>query len=194
MAGKRGLTNDIVVSAAVNIVEEKGINGLSIQDLAAKLGVKPSSLYNHISGLADIRNGLAKVSLQKLEETIRNVAVGRGGAQALEEMAFAYRRFAKENPELYKAFIDSAVLEDPNVDEAAQSLARVVYRVLESYNLDHEEQIHFTRIFRSNLHGFVSLEAAGFFLKKVDVNETFAKMVKSYIDLLNNHENAKRRG
>ncbi len=188
MSQKRGLDMDTILNAAAELAEEAGLENVTLLQVAEKLGVKSPSLYNHVSGLKDLSAGMAKLSINKLEETIRNAAVGRGGAQALEEMAFAYRKFAKTTPELYKAFIHSAALEDPNIGEASQSLVRVVYRVLESYDLCYEDQIHFTRMFRSNLHGFVSLEAAGFFHKEVDANETFSTMVKSYIELLGNRK------
>lgn len=191
MSQKRGLDMDIILDAAAELAEEVGIENVTLLQIAERLGVKSPSLYNHISGLKELSAGMEKLSITKLEEAIRSAAVGRGGAQALEEMALAYRKFAKTTPELYKAFIHSAALEDPDIGEASQSLVRVVYRVLESYDLCYEDQIHFTRMFRSNLHGFVSLEEAGFFHKEVDTNETFDKMVKSYINLLNNHKSTK---
>ena len=102
------------------------------------------------------------------------------------EMALAYRQFAKENPELYKIFIRSASLEDPKLSETGRTIVTVIYKVLQPYHCNQEDLLHFTRGFRSALHGFVSLEAAGFFLGEADMNESFFRMVKGCFMLLDN--------
>jgi hypothetical protein len=49
---------------------------------------------------------------------------------------------------------------------------------MEPYYLGEEETIHFVRGFRSALHGFVSLEAAGFFVEMV---QTSTKVIASLL-------------
>ena len=142
MGQHRRLTNKLVLTAAVEAVEEKGLNELSLNDLASRLGVKPPSLYNHISGLEDVRKHLAKEVIFRMETAIRDSAVGRSGETALREMALAYRRFAKENPELYKAFASSRQPKDPEIEAAIQSLLNVLSRVLENCSLAPENEIH----------------------------------------------------
>jgi len=188
MAGKRGLTTEIITNTAIELLEEQGIERLTIQELANRLSVKPASLYKHISGIDEILNGLARASMLQLEVAVRDIAVGRSKDDALMEMAIAYRSFAKEKPELYKIFIRSASLEDPGLAETGRAIVRVLYQVLQSYKCDQEDITHFTRGFRSALHGFVSLEAAGFFHGNADVNDSFAKMIEGYISLLGRME------
>ena len=187
MSQTRRLTNTLVLTAAVEAVEDKGLDELSMQDLAARLGVKPPSLYNHISGLADVRRQLAKEVLHRIETVIRNSAVGRSGENALREMALAYRRFAKENPELYRAFASSRQPKDPEIEAAIKSLLGVLSQVLESYGLDPEKEIHFIRIFHSGLHGFVALEKAGFCGGDVNADDSFDELIQSQIMLLNSY-------
>jgi len=185
MSQTRRLTNTLVLSAAIEAVEDKGLDELSIQDLAARLGVKPPSLYNHISGLDDVRKRLAKEVLRRMEDEITRSAVGRSGENALQEMALAYRRFAKENPELYKAFATSRQPRDPEIEAAVRSLLGVLSRVLESFGLDPDKEVHFIRLFHCGLHGFVSLEAAGFCGGGADADGSFGELMKSQVMLLN---------
>jgi AcrR family transcriptional regulator len=186
MAGKRGLTVEIITDTAIGLLEECGLERLTIQELANRLSIKPASLYKHISGLEEIINLLARSSLLQIEAVIRDIAVGRSKEDALMEMALAYRRFAKENPGLYKVFIRSASLEDPDLDETGRAIMRIIYQVLQSYECNYEDAIHFTRGFRSALHGFITLEAAGFFHGKADVDDSFTKMIEGNIALLTN--------
>lgn len=176
---KRNLTGDAVLSAVVEIAEKQGLESLSIRDLAEKLGVKPPSLYNHINGLDDARRKLARLALEKLEAALRDAALGYTRTDALRKIAHAYRRFAQCHPELYKAFIACSSFDDAGIGEAKQAIARTFYQVLEPYQLDHETKIHFARCFRSALHGFVSLESAGFFKNGVDVEKSFETLIET---------------
>jgi AcrR family transcriptional regulator len=184
---KRVLTSDIVMAAAVEIAEKKGLLHLRMQELAATLNVKPASLYNHISGIDEVRSRVAQIVLKKLEEAIRDVAVGYSREDALRKIATAYRQFAITRPELYKAFISSANFDDAGIEEAKMSVVRVFHQVLEAYELSHKTKIHFTRCFRSCLHGFVSLESIGFFKDDVNIDESFDTMIESLLVLLNNY-------
>jgi AcrR family transcriptional regulator len=182
---KRNLTGDAVLAAVVEIAESRGLGSLSIRDLAEKLGVKPPSLYNHINGLDDIRRQLARFALEKLEAALRDTALGYTRADALRKIARAYRCFAQSRPELYKAFIACPSFDDAGIGEAKQAVAHTFYQVLEPYQLDHEAKVHFTRCFRSALHGFVSLESAGFFKNNVDAGTSFEMMIENHIAFLN---------
>jgi AcrR family transcriptional regulator len=149
--------------------------------LAENLGVKPPSLYNHISGLDDARRQLARVALEKLEGALRDTALGYTGTDALRKIAHAYRFFAQSHPELYKAFITCPSFDDAGIEEAKQAIIRTFYQVLEPHQLDHETKIHFIRCFRSALHGFVSLESAGFFKDGVTAEKSFEILIETSI-------------
>jgi len=185
MSQSRRLTNALLLDAAVEAVEENGLNELSMQDLASRLGVKPPSLYNHISGLNDVRRQLTKEVLHRMEDAIRDSAVGRSGENALREMALAYRRSAKTHPELYRAFASSRQPRDPEIEAGVQSLLAVLSRVLEGYGLDPEKEVNFIRIFHSGIHGFVSLETAGFFGGDLPADESFDELIRNQAMLLN---------
>ena len=105
MSTKRDLDSQTILNAAVELAEERGLENISLLQIAEKLGVKPPSLYNHLSGLQEISSGIAKLAISRLGDSIRNAAVGRSKGDALSAIASAYRKFAKENPELYKAIL-----------------------------------------------------------------------------------------
>jgi AcrR family transcriptional regulator len=181
---KRGLTSKAVMAAAVRIVEKKGLSQLTVQELASSLNVKPASLYNHISGIDEARLHLACYALEKMEAAIRDTAVGYSHEEALRKIAYAYRRFGSTHLELYRAFIYATSIEDKRIGEAKQSVVRIFYQVLEPYSLDYETKVHFTRCFRSSLHGFVSLENSGFFKNNIDVEASFDMLIENLFVLL----------
>ena len=54
-----GLTREKILSAAVDLADENGIDALSMRALAKRLGVEAMSLYNHVSNKDDLLAGLA---------------------------------------------------------------------------------------------------------------------------------------
>lgn len=191
MGTKRGLDTETILNAAAELAEEKGLENVSLLQVAEKLGVKSPSLYNHLSGLNELTLGIAKLAISKLEDAIRNAAVGRSKNDALMAIALAYREFAKKSPELYKAILRFPDYNDSNIQEAGHAIVRILYQVMEPYHYSQKETIHFIRGFRSALHGFVSLEEAGFFRSaEANVDESFEQLVLRMISTLNNMEDA----
>jgi AcrR family transcriptional regulator len=191
MSMKRGLDAQTILNAAAELAEEKGLENVSFLQVAEKLGVKSPSLYNHLSGLQELSLGIAKLAIGRLEDAIRNAAVGRSKDDAFMAIALAYRKFSKENPELYKAILRFPAYNDSSIQEAGHIVVRILYQVMESYHYSKEETIHFVRGFRSALHGFVSLEEVGFFQgAEADVDESFEQLVSRLISTLNTMEDA----
>ncbi|NNM53283.1 MAG: TetR family transcriptional regulator [Spirochaetales bacterium] len=187
MGNKLRLGGDVIRDAAVELVREIGLGNLTINLLAEKLGVRPPSLYNHLSGIKELQEKVAAFSLQCLEVAVRDAAVGKSGAEALLRIAEAYRKFALENSELYKSMLLFPGSADSNVKEAGMAVARIIYQVLERYGLSEEDQSHYARGFRSLVHGFVSLEEVGFF-KSGDRDKSFRLLVKGFISTLGARE------
>jgi AcrR family transcriptional regulator len=189
MESKKQLRIEIILNVAAELAEEKGFENITLKELAEKLDIKPPSLYNHISGLSELSSGLAKLAIQRLEDVVRNAAIGKSKGEALLEIAHAYRKFAKENPELNKAILKLRLIEDRGLREAEQLVVRIIYKVMEPYHYSEEDTIHFERGFRSAIHGFVSLEEADFFRAAIDADESYNRLVTGLISTLNVQEN-----
>jgi hypothetical protein len=67
--------------------------------------------------------------------------------------------------------------DDPEHQAAASETVDVVYAVLRAWDLDGDDAVHAARAFRSTVHGFVALEAAGGFGIPVDRDESFDRLV-----------------
>jgi AcrR family transcriptional regulator len=175
-----------VIEAARDLVDNEGIDKLSLQALAERLDVKPPSLYNHISSLAELRELIALDILETFETVLRDAAVGRSKDEALLAIAQAYRSFAKAHPGLYKAMLSLSSSED-SAREEGRSLLKTLYQVLEPYGLGEKGTMHFARAFRSILHGFVSLEELGF-KASPDAGESFERIVGALIASLGSYD------
>jgi AcrR family transcriptional regulator len=98
---RQGLDRDRVVDAATAIADAEGVGAVTLARVAADLGVRSPSLYNHVDGLDGLRRAIALRALRELHDTLRDAATGRAGAEALVALAEAYRDYARAHPGRY---------------------------------------------------------------------------------------------
>jgi AcrR family transcriptional regulator len=61
------LTREIILQAALQILDEQGLDGLSMRRLALALGVEAMSLYNHVKDKRDLLDGLVDLVLSPMQ-------------------------------------------------------------------------------------------------------------------------------
>jgi AcrR family transcriptional regulator len=174
---RRGLSRAAVGETAARLADEHGFDALTLGAVAAELGVRPPSLYNHVDGLPGLLRDLALLGVEEMGERLRDAAVGRSGDDALAAVAAAYRTYARERPGLYRALQRAPDPGDADLEAAAARLLRPVLAVLAGYGLEGDAAIHAARTLRSALHGFVELERLGGFGMDVDVDRSYGWMV-----------------
>ena len=181
MSHRAGLDQASVVEAAVKLIDEEGIEQLSLGRLAERLGVRTPSLYNHVAGLPGLKHDLALYCLHDLLDLILRSTVGKSRAEAIFALANAYRAYAREAPGRYALTVQAPDPGDQEVQALAQQLVDVVRAVLAPYRLSEEEAIHAIRGLRSIVHGFISLEVAGGFAMPVDLEASFHWLINLFI-------------
>lgn len=174
---RAGLTPAIVVEEAVRLVDEVGLDRLTLASLAQRLGVALPSLYKHIRGLDALRQKVSAFATAEFAERLGDAAVGRAGTDAIRAVAAAYREYARRHPGRYLTTQWVPDADDPQHVAAGNRAVGVVYAILRGYGLSGDEAVHATRALRSALHGFVVLENAGGFGLPQDVDQSFDQMV-----------------
>ena len=175
---RAGLTPELVVAQAGDLADRDGYDALSLATLADRLGVKVPSLYKHVASLADLQRRLRLAGLRALDETLRNAAVGRAGAEALLAIGHAYRRYAREHPGHYAAGLRApGPADDAEVAPVATRLVELMLAVVRGYGLEGDSALHAVRGVRAALHGFVALEQAGAFGMPHDVDASFEHLL-----------------
>src|SRR5919198_2796339 len=85
------LSRDGIVNAALTFLDREGWDALTINALAAQLGTKGPSLYNHVDSLEDLRRSVRMRVIGDIIEMLGRVAQGRTRDDAVLAMAGAYR-------------------------------------------------------------------------------------------------------
>jgi AcrR family transcriptional regulator len=181
MARSVGIDRGQVVASAAELADEHGLDQLALAQVAARLGVKLPSLYNHVAGLPGLRRELALLALRQLQERMSRATIGKSGDGAVMALALAYRGYATEHPGLYAATVRAPEPGDQAHLQASQAIIEVVLAVLEPYRLGEAGAIHAVRGLRSIVHGFATLEQAGGFGIPLDREESFLRLVRGFI-------------
>lgn len=106
------LTRERVVSAGLRLIDEDGLDGLSMRRLGAELGVEAMSLYNHVANKGDLLDGIVEHLWEEI--AARTEAVGDWRGDVLS-FADAVRGVGHDHPAAYLLMFDRWVLPDSAV-------------------------------------------------------------------------------
>jgi AcrR family transcriptional regulator len=183
MAKQRRLNRELVIARAVEMADGVGgLTAVSLTALAADLDIRPPSLYNHIASLEDLQAGMALFSLRLLLADLRQAAQGQAGRAAIEAIAHAYRHFAHAHPGVYPLTICAPEPEQTELIALSQEMLQLLLLVMASMGLQGDDAIHAIRGLRAILHGYSSLEAAEGYKMALDREESFRRLVQTYLD------------
>jgi AcrR family transcriptional regulator len=181
MSRRAGLDQEAVVEAAAKLVDEEGIDQLSLGRLAERLGIRTPSLYNHVAGLPGLKHDLALYCLHDLLDHITHATIGKSRVEAIIALSNAYRAYARQTPGRYALTQQAPDPDDLKSQAVAQQLVDVVRAILVPYRLSDENAIHAIRGLRSIVHGFVSLEVTGGFGLPVDLDASFHWLINVFV-------------
>ena len=157
MAARRGVTADQVGRAALEVLDEIGnVDGVGPVMVAARLGIRPQSLYAHVDGVDGLRRLLALRSLADLGDAVIGAAVGRSGRDAVDSVVRAHLDFAMAWPGRFSAAIHPPG-SDPDLLAAVERVGSPLQTVLEIMGLDADARVHWTRLQLSLVWGFATL-------------------------------------
>lgn len=161
MAYTKKLDRDEVVVTALALVEQEGVEALTMRGVADRCHVQVSSLYHHFVDKAALMRAVTELAMLELGEALGRAreAAGQQAERQLRAVAIAYREWALVHPRVYRMLLwDKPVDEQPSA--IAQSVSAPV--VAAAAQLVGEEQaIAATQAIWAFAHGFVSLELAG---------------------------------
>lgn len=182
MVKRRTVTQEKVIETAVALANEVGdAHAITLKQVADALDIKVPSLYNHVKGAAGLLAALRHEGQRLLLRQLRDGAFGLSGEAALTAVAHSYRQFAHQNRGIYMITQQAPAKDDAIAQQNATEMIQLFSLLLASYNLEGDGLIHAIRGYRALLHGFVSLEMAQGFGLPLDVDESFATLVETYL-------------
>jgi AcrR family transcriptional regulator len=178
---RAGLSNGAVIDEAARILDERGVDGLTLAALAEELGVRIPSLYKHVNGMPAIQRGVMIAGKTSFGNALGQAAIGKARDDAITAMSIAYRRWALEHPGQYPMTMHAPIDGDEQDLAASTAVLSVIFNVLAGYDLRGDDAVDATRFLRAALHGFVALETSGGFEMPVDIERSFHRLVESVV-------------
>ena len=134
-----GNLREALVSAAVDMIGQRGLAGLAIAEIARALGVSPAAPYRHFRD----RNALiAEVARRGFERLAADLDAAWAGGRpdpvtAIERCGRAHLAFAKRDPAAYSAMFEAGgepgtAGTDPAVQEASDAAFAVLRRAADA--------------------------------------------------------------
>ena len=152
-ADRTPLTRERIVATAITLVDDEGIEALSMRKLGARLGVEAMSLYNHVDNKDDVLDAMLEHVLAEIplpDETLP-------WDEQLTLLSHAFRAAGHRHPGVLPLFGSRAIR---SVDGFAP-LERA-YAILRDAGLDPDDALDAFFTASSFVLGFVITELGGF--------------------------------
>jgi len=170
---KSQLSADIVIQAATRIVDEEGLDALSLTRVANDLGTSQPALYRYVEGFDDLIRALGLKGRQVLSARLADSAIGLSGDDAIRAMGYAWRSTVRDHPGLYSATDRYPCAGDCELEGAVNRNVSTLSQALAAYRLSDDQRVHAARALRSAFHGFSHLESGDGHPLDQDLDESF---------------------
>jgi AcrR family transcriptional regulator len=90
-----------IVTAARRLLEEEGPEALSMRNVAAEIGIRAPSLYEHVADKRALESAIIAAGLREQGAAFREALAADPGGDPLSVVAHAWRRWAKAHPHVY---------------------------------------------------------------------------------------------
>ena len=156
------------------MIETEGLEQLSLNKLAKALNIKAPSLYHHVQNKSDLLHAVNLLTVHDLVDEMTaavNQANGDGYTH-LRALAHAYRTYALAHPVAYK-LLYIYLQDEPAVTEAILPLQMALSTLAGPKG-------GALRGLWALLHGFVTLELAGYFQHGEAIHESWERALNTY--------------
>ena len=137
-----GNLREALISAALDLIKDKGTGGFTVADLARAAQVSPAAPYRHYRDKDDLLADIARLGFERFGTALLSAwEQGKPDPKtALIRVGRSYLNFARENPALYATMFDSSlpIAARPDLSEVAdasfQVLRMACETILEGYS------------------------------------------------------------
>lgn len=153
-AGQEMLTSDRILTTALRLIDEHGVEALSMRRLATELGVDPMAIYHHLPGKHAILAGLIEIVFNELQLPATENAAWQ---ERVRDFARAYHSITRAHPNL----VLYLVTDPKSCAEAALVANEVLYTALAAAGLSPQAIVLSADLVVDYLNGFALAESSG---------------------------------
>jgi AcrR family transcriptional regulator len=165
-----GNLKQVLVDAGIDLLEESGIEALTLRAIAARAGVSHAAPRNHFGSLRGLCTAIAAEGFRRHAAAMRDGINAATGREDRQQAALAgYVRFAAAHPALFHLMFSDILcdLVDPALQQAASASYAVLADIATGLDWDKSDtpdaQRRAEMMLWSLAHGYATLANAGVF-------------------------------
>jgi AcrR family transcriptional regulator len=160
-----------LVETAARLLAEEGRDAVTARRLARELGTSTMVVYTHFGSMDDLMGEVLRTGFARFGEALERPAHTDDPVADWMAQGWEYRRFALENPDLYRVMFGRGLTalgsSEPADDEAAQatfvSLLRRIERCVEAGRWTVGDVFTAGEVVWASVHGHCTIELTGYF-------------------------------
>jgi AcrR family transcriptional regulator len=165
-----------IVTAARRLLEERGPDALSMRNVAAAIGIRAPSLYEHVADKRALESAIIAAGLG--EQGVALSAALADSEDPLVGMTHAWRQWALAHPHVYRLiYVRDLDRDDPAVASAERSAAGPMWALCGG-------DVEAARVIWAFAHGMVQLELSDRFPPGADIEALWARGLDALRGLL----------
>lgn len=167
-----------IVAAGRDLLEEGGPDAVTMRAVAARVGVRPPSLYKRVDDRAALIRDVAASAVDELGVLLR------AGDASIAHLVDTIRAYAHRHPEAFRLIFTTA----PPREALEHAVAPLLHATTEIAGEEHA--LDAARLLTAWAVGFLQMELAGAFRLGGDVDAAYAYGLRTLIDSITRHGTA----
>jgi len=184
-----GNLKEELIAAGLEILSEQGLDGLSLRNIAKRIGVSHTAPYNHFPDKLSLVAAISTAGHKQLHQILLDTfEKTKSSSNIIFEIAWAYLQFALDNQAIYKLMFSGALEEERDHPEYIEisrkeiALFEEIIVFCQSNGQLPEGGVHKTAIKLWSLtHGFTYLMMENQFPAEYLHGENIREMIKGII-------------
>ena len=161
-----GDVKNAIITAGIDIINEQGVENLSIRNAAKRIGVSHTAPYRHFKNKEDLLVAIAIKGFEILKNNIESAVskIDISDPSALAEAGRAYIRFAVSNSNYYRIMFGDTIRNKTKYpeffkvyDRSFQKLIEIIKNNTDTHETDKTDHEITAIAVWSLLHGYCSL-------------------------------------
>lgn len=154
---RKPLSRDVILHAALEMIDANGIDSLSMRQLGQALGVEAMSIYHYFKNRDDLLDGVVEAVMQEIIDTVdKNHRRNQGWKTAARKFITAYRIVGNRHPNGFRLVAQRTLR-----TAAAKRVGQALTDAFAASGLNSEQVVIAYRAMTCFVAGFVLFETSG---------------------------------
>jgi len=173
---------EAIIQTGCMLIERRGVDGLTLSEVAKELGIKPPSLYRYFASKAVLTKAIIEHTYDKMFEAYETALINASdnSQERLLSLFHAHRDFAHANPNTY-ILAYTATAPELRADPVRLEQQVIPIQQIMAHVTGENQSLSALRGALALVHGFVMLELKDQLQRGGDLTAAFDASINAYL-------------